>query len=208
MKSTSIKTLNIKITPDQVPLNLYQSEDNEYKFFPDIGETVREDGILCAFRTPNKHTFVSDMTDTALKIPRIFHDMTYMAPAGSTILDVEFYINRSKKNKTSKVMFNQVYKYIEQLNKYHEKIVNVYNKELQNGYEPAPEFNTLVTKSMAILLSEGFRVSNIERRAKIRLMKKRDPVEFIQMNVTYMHDYNVSEGYKLTGRIVNQSKFI
>lgn len=59
------------------PLNLYG--DDDYKVFPDIGEPIREDGVVFALREYDPVLAVCDMTDQALKtINHTFDKVTYI----------------------------------------------------------------------------------------------------------------------------------
>ena len=59
LETEGYSTISIDIGPGQIPLNLYGDETN-YKFMPDIGNTVHEDGVVCALRTPTADSIVHD----------------------------------------------------------------------------------------------------------------------------------------------------
>lgn len=62
----------------EVPLNLYGNE-HEYKYFPDIGEKLRPDGILFATRKYDPLYAICDMCEEALKhIDHTFDDISYI----------------------------------------------------------------------------------------------------------------------------------
>ena len=84
----SVRTMTIRIPPNQHPLNLY-GDELEIKFMPDIGERVREDGIICGFRTPTNTTFMADTLSSRITKPQYLHDKLYREPSGAVVL----YIN-------------------------------------------------------------------------------------------------------------------
>ena len=123
---TSINTLNIEIKPNQIPLNLY-GDNEEHKFIPDIGEFVRDDGIVCGFRNPTDATLISDMM--TLSTPHILHDDLCYAPPGSQIIDIDFYTSSNRHRvKTNRALFSQVDKYLElMISQAHTCLDNVYH---------------------------------------------------------------------------------
>ena len=58
LSTVEIDTISFYIPKDSLPINLY-GDEYEYKFIPDIGEHIREDGILCAFKKLNDDNFYS-----------------------------------------------------------------------------------------------------------------------------------------------------
>jgi hypothetical protein len=147
MESTAIKTVIIDVDKNDIPLNVYGSEE-EYKFFPDIGENIREDGIICALRQAHDSTVVSDMSELALAIPQYSHDnITYAESSGAVVLDIDIWWNPSKKVKTPPHIFSQVEKYREGHKFYCARVVETYIKECVKAHrEAAPEFISLVDR--------------------------------------------------------------
>lgn len=199
MESQSIKTISILVAPNQHPLNLYGDED-EFKFLPEIGDTVNDNGILCGFRTPTDATFISDTLSSELYVPHPLHDQLYRAPPGSTILDIDFYVN---KNKVPPHLYAQVDKYVDSINNYHKKIVETYTA-YKSKYETGPEFNTLVSRAIERLSAADIKMRGVPFRNKAKLISKDTLIEFMQIDITYSHPVAVSLGSKLTGRDGNK----
>lgn len=193
--NTAICQLKLNIDQDDIPLNLY-GDDTTYKIFPDIGEQVREDGVLVALRGMNKTTFVSDMTNEALQSIEYLHDKAHNAVPGATILDVDVHINfdalRQLKNKET--VYSQLMKYRDQHSYYWQSILDVYEKVNEQGYELSPEFNTLVTRCIGMLAPRKY----VSKR--LQLIDKREPVEFISVTITYGYKRKITLGSKVTGR--------
>lgn len=199
LNSSAIKTIDFKVSPEQIPLNLY-GNDMEYRFMPDIGEQVREDGLLCCFRKPTDDTFISDTMGDALSAPQILHDLTYVVPYNATIMDITIDINRNYKNRIPENIYTQMIKYKESINQYYLKIIEAYQRAVADNTPISSPFNTLVTDAYAMLLAEGIRVPGFNKRMNISLMKKKDPIEFMHISVTYMYDNVVANGYKISDR--------
>jgi hypothetical protein len=199
LESTAIQQTKIEIGPNAIPLNIHGSED-DYKIMPDIGETVREDGILCAVRTISDHSIITDTRPSALTTIQMHDDVRYAKP-GAIILDIEVYINDSKKIKTPPYVFTQLKTYWNNILTYYQTLHNVYLKCSKEHMDLSPDFKSLVSKTMEMLTGYGQKVQNIPKMGKNPLFViKREPIEFIYAVVTYQYPLKVTKGFKLTGR--------
>lgn len=195
---TSINTLNIEIKPNQIPLNLY-GDNEEHKFIPDIGEFVRDDGIVCGFRNPTDATLISDMM--TLSTPHILHDDLCYAPPGSQIIDIDFYTSSNRHRvKTNRALFSQVDKYLELTIQYWSRIMKAYDTLKKKGVPLSPEFNTLITRGAAILSSLNIRIPGFNKRADIKLCKGKERIEFIYMRIKYLCKKRMMPAWKLSDR--------
>lgn len=194
--------ISFKILPNQLPLNLYGTDD-EYKFMPDVGELVHDDCILCSLRTPTEDSIISDIDSENLHQIHHLHDTTFYVPQKSEIVDIEVYINRKCKIKTPSEVFTQAEKYKSAINEYYLRIWKQYQKVSKEGYELTPEFNTLVTTALGNLLADNVRVEGYSRKSDMTLYRKKEPIEFIQLVITYAYPKPVGLGSKLTGRYGN-----
>ena len=202
LESTGIKTVIVDIDKNDVPLNLYGDVDN-YKFCPDIGEYVKEDGLIIALRSVNDNSIISDMNETALTIPQYQHDNTiYAAAPNAVIIDIDVWVNENRKVKTPEYIFNQCHKYVEGNKQYYKRIIDIYNSEcVEKKYEPSVEFGTLVERAVMHLsaYNRGMTFGGMSKKTPPKFSRKNEPISFIQMAITYMFKYKVSDGYKITG---------
>ena len=110
---TSIMKRVINISDSMIPLNINGSKE-QFKFIPDIGERVREDGLLCAIRKKSDQLLISDISDEALmKEDPLFDDLIYVNPQ-SEVIDIK--VVRGNYNKKTNKLFSQ--KMTEQLDYY------------------------------------------------------------------------------------------
>lgn len=193
-----IRTLVIDIEKNMVPLNLYSTGD-DYKFMPDIHERVRDDGIICGFRTVNESSMISDMTDMALCEPQFSHDDIRFAEPGATVIDIDVYRNFNRQVKTPQNIFAQLEKYIDNGLAFHRTIVQVYENECKKkSRSPSPEFSSLVERAKLILAANRERVKEIRTVPKFSF--KGEPIQFTRLVITYKYDNVVSLGNKSSGR--------
>ena len=192
---TAISTLRTVIRENEIPRNLYGSTD-EFLAFPGVGSQVREDGVLLALCNKDETTFITDLTQEALMTAEKLHDQCFYADEpGATILDVNVYINHDiyRKLKGKPGPYEQFVKYKEQHDLYYQAILAVYDKVQEDGMELRPEFNTLVTRCIGLLAPRN-RV-----RQKLQLVDKKEPVEFISVEIVYGWKRKVGLGFKFTG---------
>ena len=202
LSSDSIGKLSFKISPNQIPKDLYGADD-EYKFMPDIGEFVRADGVFCALCTPTQDSIISDMSRENLTKVQPLHDQTFYLPPGAEILDIDIVVNRKCRIKTPKEVFSQVQKYRDPINAYNIKIWEAYQEAVKAGREITPTFSSLVYRAISNLLADNVRIPGYNKRADVTLMKKKEAIEFLHITVTYKHVNHINRGHKLTGRSGN-----
>lgn len=193
----SVNQIKLNLGIDDVMLNLYGDHDvDEYKVIPDIGDTVRSDGIIAAIRQRNSSSCVTDMSPEALQKIEPLHDELHKAPPGSKILDVDVYINfdQLRKMKDSDTCYDQLLKFYKDHMYYYDEIVKYYQEFLDQGMQISDEFNTLVLRCMELSNNKKF------VKKHIKLCDPREPIEFITVVITYSFEREISLGSKLTGR--------
>lgn len=203
-------TISFKIDPDIIPLNLYGNDDDEYKFIPDIGERVHDNGILCAFRIPTELSAIYDTAPDNLSTYQPLHDKVIYAPPGAEIVDIDIVVNRTCKSKIPEHIFSQVKKYRDLINEYNYRVIKCYQKAKSEGRDITDSFNTLVTKCMESLVLDGLDVPSDDprqnfinkSRAKLKFKpyRRREEIKFIYVTVTYKYDHVVHRGFKITNR--------
>lgn len=193
--------VSFKILPDQIPIDLYGTEE-EYKFMPDMAEHVREDGILCALRTPTATSIIYDMAPENLRKVQYLHDMIIYAPPGSEIVDIDVVVNRacSSKLKTPKEVFSQVEKYRDAINVSNLRIWEAYQAAVKEGLQVTPAFNNLVSRAIGSLAIDNVRIPGFARKATAKAVRRKEAIEFIYITVTYRCVHKCTNGLKITNR--------
>lgn len=188
-----VTTVSFDIASDAIPLNLYGT-DEDYKVIPDIGEPVRDDGLLLGFRTLNQNSFLSDTTAEALAVPEFLHDDLHYVPRGATIVDIEIYTNQKVYGKFNELdgAYAQLMRYQTQYHDYYATIIDEYEKLKKEGYKMNSSMINLITRFRALCYHRGGKA--------MMLMNKKEPVEFIHLKVTYAYNRQINKGFKITGR--------
>jgi len=115
----------INITRNTIPLNI-NGRDGVYRFLPDIGEKVREDGLLCATRDRNDWFSVSDMNDINLsEEDPTFDSLTYVNPH-SEVVSITVLKGNNGKTEFSPHITAQLDHYAAMLINYYQQVLRIY----------------------------------------------------------------------------------
>lgn len=202
LSSTGYMTLIVYINENMVPLQLYGDPDGAYKFFPDVGEKVRDDRVVCAFREVHAMSFISDMYPSALREVNSIDDYCIFAPANSVVRDISVFENPVKNIKTPAYMFEQIEKYKLESEFYDKQIIACYERECRtNGRTPAHEFSSLVTAAARRLMTiPRERVFGITKKKPSKFSRKGEQIPFIRMEIVVKYPQVASLGSKCVGR--------
>ena len=191
--SKGIETRTASWGSEYYPLNLYGDLEH-YKPFPDIGDKVRDDGLVFALRRYDPILCVVEMTPEALMKPDFTFDRLVYAEPGSEVVNVQVLHDLGQNNGTTPVgMETQTEKYHEAELLYRSKILDTYNdlrRKRRDGLTPTPKFHQVVVNAIA----------DNPNAVKQRVMKtyRRKPIDDWRVEVTLMHDIVPNIGFKLT----------
>ena len=198
LKYTEVNQKVIPIGLNYIPLNLYGDENN-YKAFPDIGETVNDSGCIFAMREHNADSLIADITPESLRKTST-HDERYPAPVGAKVLDVTIFINKNRYNDLRQAdkkevgyssTYAQFLRYQNSLNTCYTAIIDCYFK-YKDQYRISPKFSSLVKEAMSWCYNDKYK--------DLSLYCKKDPIDFMYLVLTYSSKQNVTLGNKITSR--------
>lgn len=185
-------------------LNLYgdPSKPDEYKPFPDIGERIRDDGLLFAMRRYDAILAPVEMSQKALREPDYIYDRLVYGIAGAKVIDVVVQHDDTAKIPPTPVgMEKQMVKYHQAAIEFHTRILDEYNKlkrqhgkELPVGYA----FGRMVVDALIYL--------NKPNRERQRASKtnRRNALDDWNVEVTFQYDMIPTIGNKLAGHHGNK----
>ena len=200
MKSEEVKKITISVHPGEHPINQYGSIDSEediFKFLPDIGECVGNNGILCSFRRPSVDTFTADMSKESMHKIQPLHDRMIKIPPGSKIIDMDFYPT-NQRDRIPWSVFGQAEDYVNSKLVYWERIISIiedlskYNKPL------SPMFNTFLTRAYLHYGALGGKVAGVPTRRCKFINKGEKQIDFLEIEITYVVTRTVERGFKIT----------
>lgn len=144
---------------NRIPLNIYGDNDN-YKYFPDIGERVRHDGVIFAIREYDPELAICNMSVDALQeIDYTFDDITYAQMSSINTDDMPIvedinvlHTHNSDLWRTPEAMTKQVRKYHEAMKIYHTGIFDKYDelhRHRKQNLKISNAFHALIVRCMS-----------------------------------------------------------
>ena len=200
-KFHSITKRIINITNDMIPVNLYGNEE-VFKFLPNIGENVREDGLLCALRKRNDYFSISDLNTRSInEVDMIFDTLTYVNPH-SKVLDIKV-VKGNYARKSEKELSNKIF---QQLDYYAEMYVNFFRNIISSFEEIMKEKKMLVGNSNVIrltprlhrLITDSYIRSHILPKGGTKSCYRKQNIEQYWIEVTTISELTPTYGYKMT----------
>lgn len=178
LKFEIFETRVVEFGSNKFPLNIY-GDDQEYKIFPEIGDYIREDGLLMAFREHDKLLSVVEQTSEALRVvDHQFDDLIYGGPGpGGQIIDIRVTHDPNQGTNLPNGMEEQALKYNQARLEFYREILTEYEKQKRSlGYDPVitKEYEQLIVDALAAL-------DNKERVQKLYRAKPLDDfrIEFV-----------------------------
>ena len=175
-------------------LNAYGDENN-YQPFPNIGDYIRDDGILMALRSydPVDLTIVEQGIHSTRYIDYTFDKCTFAAGPGGRIIDIRVNHDLADANYAAIHMDTQVQKYDNARRQYYMKIMEVWKRlkaRRGDSLQISKEFHQLVMLAQSVI-SEGTkqRVNKLYRKAPLDIYRVEFVVEYLNIP---------SNGFKIT----------
>ena len=178
------------------PLNLYGTVDN-FKAFPDIGEYVREDGLLMMLRDFDKNLAPVNQSVYDLMEPDHIFDRAIYAPAGGKIIDIKIFHEDSLQSPTPVGMEKHITKYDTGRRHFYGEILREWrrlNHERGAALSITPEFHRLVIEAMSVV-GTGF--SNNDN-SKIQKIFRKSPIDDYRIEFIIEQTITPTIGFKLT----------
>lgn len=177
------------------PLNLYGTE-TEYKPFPDIGDRIRDDGLLFALRRYDPRDLLApvEMTPRALQEPDYTFDKLTYAEPGAKVVDIN--VRHEVKGvppPTPVGMEVQTMRYYQATLKFYDTLLETYNelrKRRKEHLRITPEFHRLLVEALTYKPDPG--------KQKATQMYQRQPLDDWRVEVTFEYDVIPTVGFKLT----------
>ena len=175
------------------PLNLY-GDINNYKPFPEIGEYIRDDGLLTMLRTNEKDLAVVEQSIYDLMEPDfIFDKAIYVNGLGGRIVDIRVQHEETTTSPTPFGMEKQIDKYDRARRTFYHEILSEWRRlRTARGEALAitPEFSRLLVEAHAAVADSATeKISKLYRNAPLDDYR----VEFV---IEYVNTPTI--GFKLT----------
>lgn len=184
------------------PLNLYSDNPLIYKPFPDIGDTIREDGLVFAFREYDNNFDALEMSNESLMEVDMVHDIRVYGTPGAYVYDVtvESGIGESNfKQVTSPLMAVQPNNYIKQYSDYFSSILEIYDQVIlkDRNARLEPKLMNLITRAYADKPNLVKNTTNIP--GIIRRVYKGIPLDEFRVSIHAKKRVPLRMGAKISG---------
>lgn len=191
LTSTGVITAEGSWGRKKYPLNLYGTKDR-YQPFPNIGDKIRDDGLLFALRSFEGGSAVTEMTPEALmEVDHIWDTCVYGKPGGE-VVDITIHHGTSKVEPTPVGMEEQTRMYLNHQNTFYERIRRAYfdlKKKYGEHLKLTPEFHNLIVRAFAEDPDQpGFIIKTLNK----------NPLDDWHISLTYTFDVVPAVGSKIT----------
>lgn len=177
------------------PLNVY-GQDGEYKPFPELGEFVREDGLLMALRTYDEMLAPIEQGIEDVKEVDPFFDNRVFAGTGGRIVDIKVHHQGTNPiPQTPEAMEAQVLRYDRARRQFYQEILDEW-KTLKRGNEKiklTPAFDALVREAISVVGN-----NTMAPAEQIRLQHRQNPLD--EWRIEFVIEYRIipRDGVKIT----------
>ena len=182
-------------------LNLYPDLDVNgmplnFKPYPDIGQVIREDGLLMALRAydPAELAGVEPGVRDAMEVDFTFDTTVYANGPGGRVVDIRIHHGLNRRNHAAVNMDEQSQKYDDARRQFYARILEVWRKlyhERGDALVLTPAFNRLVVEAQSVVseVSTGQGVSKMYRKA---------PLDDYWIEFVVEYDIIPTTGFKIT----------
>lgn len=197
----------VELGSREFPMNLYGTPD-DFKPFPEIGEYIRDDGILMMLRKYDQDTTPVSMSKFDVMEPDFLFDKpVYVRGGGGRIVDIKVYKSNNPMRYLPTGMGEQLEKYHQALLTFHQEIVNTEKTLRRERYKLfgvdalklSPRLSNLVIRSMALT---GERVKpqgkTDPNRQTLNLSYRKDPIDEYRIEFIVEYELIPDMGFKLT----------
>lgn len=191
----------VEFGSNNFPLNMYGTEQN-YKSFPDIGDPIRDDGILMMLRSYDNDLMPIEMSTKDTMEPDFIFDKAVYARGGKgRVVDIKVISNNTPNKQLPEAMCSHIAKYERALLKFYNEIIQTEEqirherrrKYNDNNVKLSPKLHKLIVESLAITNFNGERL-----KQTLTLLHRKNPVDeyMIEFTIEYIIEPNI--GFKLT----------
>lgn len=194
------ETRSIDLGANSVPLNLYGDDEN-YKCFPDIGEYIREDGLLMARRAfdPSLSPALLSTKDLR-KVDFLFDEKVYVRAGKGRIVDLTVIRSENVNRQLPEEMTKQLQKYADSNVRFYDDIVKLEEYLIKESRQQGRNgiINVSPGLQRLIVTAKGMTNNTSNPRNPLSLTYKREPLNTWRLTFTIEYEMNLDRGFKLT----------
>lgn len=184
-----------------IPINLYPDPNNpgSYQPFPNIGDMVRDDGLLLCLRRDDRNMAISQQSARALREVNYFDDRrVYAEGKGGRVKDIKIYHDDYANSNAPEAMERQAMRYHRSTQRFYREVLDVIKgiEKRRGGYE-----NFVVSKPLHALAVEAEAMldnranGSQERRV---LLHRKNPLDTWRVEFVIQYERVPDIGWKWT----------
>ena len=192
-RCVEVESITVSVNDNDVLINLYGDENN-YKCFPDIGETIK-DKIICATRRINNDQIFYDFKETNLRKLNFSEDVLCTEQgSGGKIIDIRVYSNKTLEEMEINEYHAQVTKYYKNELRYFKELVESTQDVVHENKDHSRNYNYVYKKSKDVL------------DENVKWCEQQGKKPFSNMIIEFIVEREVplKEGSKITGLFGNK----
>lgn len=201
LKFRTFDTRIVSFGSKSFPLNLYGDLDN-YKPFPEIGDYIRDDGILMMLRDYDLDTVpVNFHPYSCMEPDMIFDAATYVRGPTGRIVDIEVIGNNNNNKNLPEQMRGQIDRYKDAYIRFCQEIVNTDLKIRHDRKRSYGSDSVKLSHRLHRLITDCLAVINYNQdryNQKLTLRYKNAPIDEYRVSFVIETIITPDQGYKLT----------
>ena len=196
------ETRTVEFGTSQFPLNLYGTKD-VYKPFPEIGDYIRDDGILMMLRSYDDCLMPVEFSvfDT-MEPDFIFDKGVYVRGGRGKVVDIKVVSNNNQIKQLPDAMTGYISKYEHALQKFHQEIISTEQKLRfdnkkkfgESRIKLSPKFHRLLVESLAIVNHNS---TNLKQ--SLNLLYRKAPIDEFRIDFVVEYEMQPNIGFKISG---------
>lgn len=203
LKFKIFETRVVEFGAGQFPLNLYGNKDN-YKPFPDIGDHIREDGVLMMLRTYDNDLMPVEMSIYDTQEPDFTFDKgVYVRGGEGRVIDIKVTCNNNPVRQLPTAMCSHVDKYSRALQKFYQEIIATeeklrYERKKKFGegkLKLSPKFHRLIVESLAMTNHNQSKMKH-----NLNLLYRKAPIDEYRVEFVIEYELRPTIGNKITDK--------
>lgn len=203
-KYTTTEIRTAEFGSRRFPINIYGDDEN-YQAFPEIGQYVREDGLLMCMRSYEDNLSPAEMSKkgvSARLVDHIFDDRVYVPAGRGKIVDIRILHDPSSvMPSTPPEMTKQATKYDEATKRFYRQILEEYRR-LESRPEKVSitdEFHQLIQEALGVI-GLGKPIMRLNRPINDSLIKqyRKAPLDDWRIQFVIEYENTPKEGNKFT----------
>ena len=209
LKYKVYESRSLEFGSNDFPLNIYGTTQ-DYKPFPDIGEYIRDDGILAALRDYDISLVPVDMSiyDTR-DIDFIFDKCLFTRSNKGRVVDIKVYKNPGVNDKTPSIITKFLDKYVSALEKYHRALIDFEHKLRAESRSKYAADKLKLGRNLHRSLTEAYvnldnvldKNKNFKTKQPITLLNRKNNVDEYRIEFVIEYEITCNIGNKLTDMV-------